>query len=350
MRRFLTGLLCMLLVLVAAGIGLFWWMSPGKIEPLETKSENGIAAIEFVEINGVTQGMMLRGQDTSNPVLLFLHGGPGSPEYTYTQKALEQLTADFTICWWEQRGSGLSYSGKIPPETMTLAQLIEDTAEVTRFLCQRFDKEQVYLMGHSWGSFLGAHTVARYPKLFATYIGVGQVADQLRSEQLGYAYMMEHGDVKLQKQLEAFTLETPVDLSTAYMEVRGNGLNALGVGITHEFTSFFSDLVAPILRSPVYTMMQKINFVRGMTYSTEYLWDVVTEERLFETVPSLQVPVYILQGAWDFQTSTVVAKEYFDALEAPDKQYHLFEHSAHSPMIEEPERFAEVLRSVLAAE
>lgn len=347
MKRFLIILLCVVLVVLAVGLGVFWWMSPGRIETLDRPSANGIDAIEYVEINGVTQGMMLRGQDTSNPVLLFLHGGPGSPEYAYTWQAMEPLTADFTICWWEQRGSGISYSSRIPTETMTLDQFVEDTAEVARFLCQKFYRQQVYLVGHSWGSFLGAHTAARYPELFSAFVGVGQVANQLRSEQLAYDYMVEHGDESLQKKLEKFTIEEPADLSTAYMAVRSNGMNELGVGITHEFDSYFSDLMAPILQERAYTMGQKIAFVRGMTFSQNYLWDVVTGENLFDTVPSLEVPVYILQGAWDYQTSTVVAKEYFEALEAPVKQYHLFGNSAHSPMIEEPALFVEVMRGIL---
>jgi len=99
--------------------------------------------------------MILKGKNVNNPVLLFLHGGPGSPEYalmhTDIPAGFDEL---FTVCWWDQRGAGMSYHNKIPLETMTVDQFVEDTAEVARYLTERFGQEKIYLMGHSWGTFL----------------------------------------------------------------------------------------------------------------------------------------------------------------------------------------------------
>ena len=91
-----------------------------------------------VEINDMKQGMFLQSEDTDNPVLLFLHGGPGSPEIAFTQKHPTGLEKIFTVCWWEQRGSGISYNRSIPKEMMTIDQMISDTVAVVNYLRRRF--------------------------------------------------------------------------------------------------------------------------------------------------------------------------------------------------------------------
>ena len=115
--------------------GILLAMSPGKPQPFLDENgdplEGSISEKIHVDINGVEQGMFIKSKDSSNPVLLFVHGGPGMPEYWLTQRYPTGLEDHFTVVWWEQRGAGLSYSPDIPPETMTAEQFISDTLEVT---------------------------------------------------------------------------------------------------------------------------------------------------------------------------------------------------------------------------
>ena len=91
-----------------------------------------------VPINGVQQGMIIRGKHASNPVLLWVHGGPGMPDYFLTQQYPTDLEDLFTVVWWDQRGAALSYDSDIPPDTMTIEQFIADTIAVTDYLRERF--------------------------------------------------------------------------------------------------------------------------------------------------------------------------------------------------------------------
>jgi pimeloyl-ACP methyl ester carboxylesterase len=126
-------------------------MSPGKPRPsLDESGEplpGSISENVFIDVNRVQEGMFIRSKDVSHPVLLYLHGG--MPDYFLTQKYPTGLEDYFTVVWWEQRGSGISYSANIPRETMTPEQMISDTIEVTNYLRRRFGKEKIYLMGHS---------------------------------------------------------------------------------------------------------------------------------------------------------------------------------------------------------
>ena len=178
-------------ILILVGVLQLW--SPGKPTPFVDENGNPLAGSisekVFVNINGVEQGMFIKSKDATHPVLLYLHGG--MPDYFLTQKYPTGLEDYFTVVWWEQRGSGISYSANIPPETMTLEQMISDTLEVTNYLRHRFGQEKIYLMGHSGGTFIGIQAAARAPELYYAYIGVAQMSYQLKSEKLAYEYMLQ---------------------------------------------------------------------------------------------------------------------------------------------------------------
>lgn len=301
----------------------------------------------FVEINGAKQGMFLQSENTENPVLLFLHGGAGSPEIAFTEKYPTGLEKLFTVCWWEQRGSGMSYNRKITPQEMTIEHMISDTMAVTHYLRNRFGKEKIYIMGHSWGSLLGVLTVQRQPELFHAYIGIGQVAQQDRSERLAYTYMLEEfykaNDKKMMRRLRKFPIDDGGLISIKYLGVRSTGMNKLGVGVMRSMTSML-DCVAIVLGYKGYTLGEKFKFPQGSSFSLKCLWDTVLEMDLMKQVPDLQVPVYIFQGKHDYQVSYVVAQDFVTVLNAPLKGFYTFENSAHSPCFEEPDKMCNILR------
>jgi len=213
--RMILIMISLFLACISILVGVIRLLSRGKPKPFV--DENGrplagsISEKVFVTVNGMEQGMYIKSKDKTAPVLLYLHGG--LPEYFLTQRYPTGLEDAFTVVWWEQRGSGLSYRAGIPPETMTLEQFISDTLEVTNFLRQRFGQEKIYLMGHSGGTFIGIQAAARTPELYLAYIGVAQMSDQLTSERLAYDYMLkqfkENGNRAMVRKLEA----APVNLT-----------------------------------------------------------------------------------------------------------------------------------------
>lgn len=301
----------------------------------------------YIEINGSKQGMFLQSENTENPVLLFLHGGPGSPEIAFSGEYPTGLEKLFTVCWWEQRGSGMSYSRKITPREMTIEQMISDTIAVTNYLRERFKKEKIYVMGHSWGSVLGILTVQKSPDLFYAYIGIGQVARQQESERLAYTYMLEEframGNKKMVHKLEKFSIDKGSEISTKYLGLRSKGMMKLGVGVMHNIHSML-DCVKLVLRYKGYTWIEKIKYPLGNSFGLKCLWNFVLNNNFCEQVPRLDVPVYIFQGKFDYQVSYELAKEFLQGMKAPIKGFYTFENSAHSPCFEEPEKMCHIIR------
>jgi len=281
----------------------------------------------------VEQGMFIKSKDVNNPVLLYLHGG--MPDYFLTQKYPTGLEDYFTVVWWEQRGSGLSYSADISPETMTLEQIISDTLGVTNYLRHRFGKEKIYLMGHSGGTFIGIQAAAQAPELYYAYIGVAQMSNQLKSERLAYEYMLqqfkENGNTKMVRKLE----EAPVTMTDgtpdAYLALRDPAMHSLGIGTTHDMNSVITGVFLPSLTSSEYTLGEKVNMWSGKSRSgVSPLWDDILSMDLSKEVTELSIPVYFFEGIYDYTCSYTLAKEYFEQLKAPIKGFYTFEQSAHS--------------------
>ena len=355
--RIMWTLFSFLLVVVILLTGLLeFWSYPGKPTPFV--SSNGdpltgsISEKTFITINGVQQGMFIRGVDVTNPMLLYLHGG--MPDYFLTAQYPTGLEYIFTVVWWEQRGSGMSYSPGIPSETMNLDQMIDDTLDVTNYLRRRFGNQKIYLMGHSGGTFIGIQAAARAPELFYAYIGVAQMANQLQSEKIAYDYMLqqfkESGDTKMVKKLEAAPVTMAGGTPHDYLLVRDEAMHSLGIGTTHDMKSVVSGIFLPSLQFHEYTLGEKIDLWRGKASSgVASLWDEMISTDLATQLPELKLPVYFFHGIYDYTCSFTVAKAYFEALQAPVKAFYTFENSAHSPMFEEPEKMqAILLQDVLA--
>jgi len=343
-----------LFIIIVGLAAILWIKSPGKADPIT--STNGktipgsISVIEKVMLGGQEQYLIIRGVDRNKPVMLFLHGGPGSPEYSFMKEKNRGLEKDFVMVYWEQRGAGKSYSNKIPASSMNIAQFISDTRELSLLLAKRFKKDKIYIMGHSWGSLLGILTANKYPELYYAYFGIGQVCNQYKAEKIAYAWVKEQAQIQNNKHaLEGLSKITMPD-STAtsaewsdYLMTERNYVSQFGGGVTHTMTNMFP-LVKILLNTKEYTVGDKINFLKGSLYSLDHLWPEVIKCNLFQDIDSMRLPVYIFQGKYDHQTSYVVAKDFYNQLKAPHKEFFTFEHSAHSPVMEEPDKFNAIIR------
>lgn len=306
----------------------------------------------FIDVNGTQQGMFLQSDSEDKPVLLFLHGGPGSPEIPFTQNYPTGLETFFSVCWWEQRGSGISFQKDIPSDTMTIDQMIADTLVVVEFLRLRFKKEKIYLMGHSWGTLLGMLVAQKAPELFHAYMGVGQLVQQAESERLAYKYMLNEfratGNKRMVCKLEKYPIDQGADIDFAYLSVRGEGLVKLGIGIMHQWRSMLKPVTC-VLAYRGYTWKEKLNYPRGNTFCLSCFWDEVLKIDLRERIPRLDIPVYVFHGKFDYQVSYALGKDYLQVLDAPRKGFYPFEDSAHSPCFEEPEKMHRILREDVLA-
>ena len=323
------------------------------------KIPDSIISLERIILGDINQWISIRGKNIANPILLYLHGGPGTPVMPLFRHFQAPLEEHFIVVQWEQRGAGKSFSWKIPKESITIEHFISDLYELIWILLKRFNKEKIYLMGHSWGSVLGTYMVQRYPELFYAYIGVGQASDTIETEKIMYQFALdkskETNNKKAIKKLEKIGL--PFDgLQPPYNNFYKGGYQAkMGVysivakygGIIYNARDTKSILRLFLkyfpLTKPEYSLFDLLKIIQGNIFSTKIMMKELLTVNLFKQVPELKVPVYILMGRHDYNWSAELAKKYFDALTAPKKEFIWFEKSAHAPNGEEPGKFNKIL-------
>ncbi|MBU3093368.1 alpha/beta hydrolase [Clostridium sp. CF011] len=311
--------------------------------------EGSISEKVYVKINGAKMGMIIKSENASNPVLLFVHGGPGMPEHPLTETYPTGLEKYFTVAWWNQRGAGLSYSSDISAKTMTTEQFVSDTIEVTNYLRKRFGQDKIYLMGHSWGSYIAIEAAAKSYELYHAYIGVGQISNQMESEKIAYKYMLKYYkvtcDEKTVKKLQAIPIETMDHLPDAYNKIRDNVMHRAGIGTTHKMKSVVTGIFMPVMQNHEYTLREKINIWRGKAFSNS----TVLNEELYRTdlsnkITKLDIPVYFFSGIYDYTVNYSMSEAYLKKLGAPAKGFYLFKESAHSPIFEESEKVLQIIQ------
>ncbi len=344
-------MICILFIAIAAIIVLCFVvllaMSPGKLKQFEDENRNiihnSVAEKRFVEVNGIKMGMIIKSNDTSKPVLLFVHGGPGMPEYFLTEDYPTGFEDYFTVVWWDQRGAGLSYNSNIDKSTLSVAQYIDDTIAVTNYLRERFGQDKIYLMAHSWGTYFGIQAVQKAPELYNAYISIAQVTNQEESERLAYQYMLDYysemGDDETLEKLKQNDYT-----SGGYDKIRDDVMHRSGIGTTHGMKSVVTGIFFASLKNREYTLTEKINIWRGKILLNRNT-QLKMKDDLRETVTQLDVPIYFFSGVYDYTVNYEMAEEYFDQIKAPIKGFYLFKNSAHSPIFEEPDKVAQIIKN-----
>lgn len=315
--------------------------------------QNSIAMNEDKVINGVPQRLTVRGRDKNNPVLLKVHGGPGGATPPIFHRLIGIDLEDlFTVCYWEQRGGGSAYinfGDQIPDSTITLEQIVDDGIEIAKYLRQTLKREKIYIEGTSWGTTVCAFMVKKNPELFEAYIGIGQMANQPLSEQMSYDYVMaqaiKNDDTVSIKQLEQIG-RPPYSNKTASEMAEACDIERMIVEkyAPHRGDIYGSGFMKAIFLDNGMTFKEKIApmIIPVNMKAYHILWPTCFHVNLMRDVPEWKIPVFIMQGENDHYTETLMAREYFDSIAAPEKKWFLFENCSHGANYDNPEKYRSI--------
>ena len=302
-----------------------------------------IASLEKVRIGGCDQWILMRSEDVANPLILFVHGGPGTSELTLNRRNTRGLEKSFLVVNWDQRGAGKSYAALCDAGRMRIDQFVEDTRELTQYLLKRFNQRKLVLVGHSWGTVVGSLAVSRYPQLYSCYVGIGQVGNMEECEAASYRWTLEQARAAGHRQaIRALERMGPPpyqgDWQSAMLTQR-RYLGRFGGECHGSRIGAFGLVLGSVVFSREYTLADRFNFFRGIFQSQRALWHEVQRVDLFRSVRELAVPVFFMEGRFDHEAPAEVAARYFEALVAPSKELIWFERSAHLPNAEERDLF-----------
>jgi pimeloyl-ACP methyl ester carboxylesterase len=339
----LKRILLNLLALALAGAAL--WFRPAftwPINPIDAVGGGGrsIASLEPVTLGGMEQWLLIRGDDRTRPIVLFLHGDPGRPEIYMAHAWQRPLEHDFVVVQWDRRGSGKSYYDD-PDRPIRFTQELADAVELIGRLQARFGPRKVIVVGHSYGSWLGVALAQQHPELVRAYVGVGQVACTHQDEE---AIQDSWLKVQAGRKGDATTVARATaggtwDRKSALMRYGGEVS-----GIPGPLPFAWMGLTAP-----EYTIEDVINIQEGWQYDHAHMIPDGPPFPLARSVPALQVPAWFFQGRQDYLAPGLCVERYAQALQAPLSRIEWFEKSAHFPFLDEPEHFHQTMLQVAAS-
>lgn len=308
-------------------------------------SEHGVERLEAVRIGGIDQWVSIRGADRRNPILLYLHGGPGYVTMPIAWHATRAWEDYFTVVHWDQRGAGKTYAAAADRdamiESLSYARMVADTEEMAAWLRQEFGKERIFIFGQSWGSMLGVEIAQRHPEWLHAYIGAGQAGDLLEGERRGYAWAMEraradnNGEAIAALEAIAPYAESGPP-STAHMLVHRRWLGHYR-GAVHGRVDA-SDFTRTGRLSPDYSDRDLALMWQANERSMQRLFPELWVHGDMRTVTALRTPVIVFNGRHDYNVNAEVSAEWLARLDAPSKTLVWFERSGHELVAEEPGR------------
>lgn len=315
----------------------------------------GIDESGLVAINGIEQYIQIRGNSPENPVLLVLHGGPGSPLMPMAHSFQYAWEDDYTVVQWDQRQSGKTYFAndeQSVAKTLNFGTVLEDAWQVTQYLQQRFGVTKIALMGHSWGTVLGTALVQKYPEAFSCYIGVGQVTNLRDNERVGYEEAL--------KRAKAAGNAEDIDALTALVGYPGEVFSdefCAQMIILRKYQQKYklADAISAknvmlVLSSPYYNVREGFYYLKDTIVLHRPLFKYMFEEHdALKLGADYQIPVYYIMGENDYQTPIPLAKALFEQLTAPEKKLFTIPDAGHFTMYDNPQAFNEALLGEIRA-
>jgi pimeloyl-ACP methyl ester carboxylesterase len=304
---------------------------------------NGIDEAKYITIGGIEQWITIRGEDRKNPVLLFLHGGPGDATSPWGYAGFRSWLRYFTVVQWDQRGAGrtLGKNGSAIAETITIDRMSRDGTELTEYLCKSLKKDKVILVGHSWGSILGIFMAKAHPELFYALVGTGQVANPLTSYAIAYQGLVRKAkSVGDQAAIKELTQVGP----PPYGDGKGYAVQRKWANQFEHADIFLWSTLGLAMSAPGYTLHDSNDWLEGQGVSADRLVPVTSKLKPQQLAGSFRLPVFVIQGAEDFTTPTILARTFVNSIRAPRKAFVQIE-GGHFAVFMNPDAFLHALVS-----
>lgn len=289
----------------------------------------------FVSIGGIEQWVTVKSEDCRNPVILFLHGGPGNPLSPFADAVYGAWAKDFTLVQWDQRGAGMTYGRSRPAADarLTTEQLSRDGAELAGYLAHRFQQRKIILLGSSWGSILGIHMVKTHPELFHAYLGTAQGVRYHDNQAVSYATLLERAraandtaSLTVLAEVGAPPWRNPRSFGKVRRVIRQYEARVTTPAPSHWWTPAADYATAQAAAD--YEAGEDFSFLSFVGLNGDGMFAQIDLPKLGT---DFAIPMFFVHGAQDLLFTADVAQRYYADVKAPQKAFVLLKDAGHDP-------------------
>ncbi len=319
----------------------------GRARDLRIDTGRGVDESYFAPIGGLDQWLSVRGQDRANPVVLELHGGPGS-----SNAVLAHLSRDWerhvTLVRWDMRGTGktLRRSGADGQGELTFDRLLRDAVEVIEHVRARLGVTRVVLLGCSFGSALGLRIARSRPDLVSAYVGTDQKVFDGGRDTTDYHDVLERLD-RAGKKKEAAAVRAAGPDQRAWSAEQFAHFNRFAAATDpYTFAAMKSVVTKSLWYSPLHSLPELGTFFRSFLVSAAVLPGTAALDDHADGT-RFDVPFFLVQGARDLVNTPARARAFYDRVQAPVKSFTLIEEAGHFAVYRRPDLFLDLLRTTV---
>ena len=281
---------------------------------IQSLGAKGIDTTAVVTIGGIQQFISIKGQDAANSVLFYLHGGPGASVSSHREQVTGELEEHFVVVHWDQRGSGKTRELNGDSPTPSMSRMKQDAEEVFAYILDRFEREEVVVLGNSWGTVLGFHLVQVYPKMVKSFIAISPIINHRESQQLAFATLQAHFSARENESALAQLQSVAIPIT-----------NAEQMLILHRWETVFSGGSFPDEQFEHY-----LNYFKQWEQQWMPVYAELYSLDLANQIAKIDCPLFVLQGDQDLTTNYQVVESFFDQVAAPEKELIWLEGIGHN--------------------
>ena len=337
--RGLIGLVVLFIIIVALALGYRDYEQNKTARDLAIHTPRGVQEAMYVRLGGIDQWVQIRGDDRDNPVLLFVHGGPGSAISPFAS-LLKPWERDFTVVIWDQRCAGKTYArgGVASCKGLSLASVAKDGTDLSDILRRRLHKSRIVVLGHSWGTMVGLRMVHDRPDLYSAYVGTGQVVSIPEKEPVVWDRAMallrgahDEAGIRALQAIGRPPYRTSQDL------IRERNLS-----LRHDIPSerdLYSRFVRVGLFAPGWSLWDIYQYLQAPQHAEDATYAATADYDARVLGPTFQIPIFVINGADDNVTPAALAQRYVAGIKAPHTEFIALPGAGHSAVLTEPEVF-----------
>ncbi|GGP10994.1 alpha/beta hydrolase [Oceanobacillus neutriphilus] len=298
---------------------------------------------KWYTINRTNQYVHILSNNLDNPILIYIHGGPGDATLPLAEHFNSDLSKKYTFIIWEQRGAGKSYYKFKENEKLTIDRFVVDLKVLIEKMLVEFKKEKVCLLGHSWGSIIGMKFIIQYPDLIQFYIGVGQVICSQKMFDKSREYLEDHTD-NLRLKNKISSLNTTFNQESWYSDLMFFMSQLIKQKVSLYGKSSYLSLYPYFITSKNYSLLDCIKRLKGSKQSIVKLWHEVSQID-FSDHEDFKVPIAFIEGEYDYHASNELVYHFYQKIKSP-KIYFTIRNTAHFPQWTRSDIFNSIVNSL----